>query len=89
MENRTVLMYIAYAETDNANDGGEGAKYKWVDKSEVEKMDINEFTEFYNKDLILDFFEGNYKLIPISILDTREYYKMEDNTDYKRWFKSG
>lgn len=89
MNSRTVLMFIVLAETNSDEVFGEGANYKWVSKENVEKMAANEFTEFYNKGLLLDFFNNEYSLIPSSIFNTLEYYKMGDNKEYQSWLKSG
>lgn len=89
MDGRTVLMYIVYAETNKKTVRGEGTEYKWVDKKDVELMSVDEFTEYYNKDLLLNFFNENYELVPFSIFNTLEYYKMNHDPKYKKWFKSG
>ena len=89
MNGRTVLMFIVLAETALNEISGESANYKWVSKSDVEEMATNEFTEFFNKQLLLDFFNNEYNLIPFSIFNTLEYYNMGNNKDYQSWLKSG
>lgn len=89
MSGRTVLMFIVLAETKSNEVSGEGANYKWVSKEDVEKMTINDFTEFYNKRLLVDFFNNEYNLIPFNIINTLDYYSMRGNKDYLSWLESG
>ena len=89
MSGKTVLMFIVLAETKSNEVQGEGVSYKWVSKKEVENMDTNEFTEFYNKGLLLDYFNENYTIIPFSVFGTLEYYKMENDKKYQSWIESG
>jgi len=89
MKGRTVLMYIVLAVAKSGEVMGEGANYRWVSKDEIEKMKVSDFTEFYNKELILDYFNKKLTLIPISVLNTLEYYKYDNNKDYQDWLESG
>ncbi len=89
MNGRTVLMFIVLTETNSDKVSGEGTNYKWVSNEDVEKMTTNEFTEFYNKRLLLDFFNDDYGLIPFSVFNTLGYYSMENDKDYQSWLRSG
>lgn len=90
IKGKTVLMFIALAKTDSDNVDGEAEEYKWVSKDDIEKMKIEDFTEFYNKKLLLDYFEKKLpEPTPLSVFMTEEYYKMENNSEYKKWFESG
>lgn len=91
MGEKTAMMYhvVAYVEKEFVPQG-EIAGYKWVGAEEVEKLDLVEFTEFFNKRLLLDFLRGGRELINFSFIDTLDYYNKEKNDlDYIRWFKSG
>jgi len=89
MDNRTVLMFILLAEASSNEVAGEGAEYKWVSKKEVANMGVNDFTEFFNKDLLLTYFSEDFVLTPYSIIETHDFYNLENDPDYKSWLKSG
>ena len=90
MKERTVQMFIVSAKTDSNNIQGDVKVYKWVTKEDVEKMNRENFTEFYNKRLLLDYFNNKLpKPIPLSIIHTGEHYKLENDPEYKKWFESG
>ena len=89
MNGRTVIMYIVLASAISDEVSGEAKEYKWMTKTDIENMKTEDFTEFYNKKLLLDYFEGNYELLPITLFETLEYYKMGDATEYKSWLESG
>jgi len=86
---RTVMMYIAVCEIEPEVKPKEGIIYKWVDKSEVEKIDYADFTEFYNKGLLLDYFDNKDKIVPFNFVETRNYYIFSGNSEYQRWYLSG
>jgi ADP-ribose pyrophosphatase YjhB (NUDIX family) len=88
MNGKTVLMFVVLAETTLSDVKGEGANYKWVSYEDINNMHINDFTEFYNKDLLSDYFNGNYVLIPFTAFKTSEYYKMGDDFKYQSWLQS-
>ncbi len=89
MNGRTVIMYIVLASVVSDEVSGEAKEYKWMTKTDIENMKTEDFTEFYNKKLLLDYFEDNYELLPITLFETLEYYKMGDDTEYKSWLESG
>lgn len=89
MKKRTVMMYIVLAEATSDEVNGEAKKYKWIDKKEIKKMKTSDFTEFYNKKLLMDFFENKLKSISSSVIETWNYYKMGNEKEYEEWFKSG
>jgi hypothetical protein len=90
VKGKSIFMFIALAKTDSNTVGGEAKEYKWMSKKDVENMQIEDFTEFYNKKLLMDYFEDKLpKPVSLSILSTEEYYKMGDNEQYRKWFTSG
>lgn len=91
MPERTVLMYVLVASTNEEKFSGEFMECKWVGRSEVEGMEIKEFTEYYNREMLLEFFDlgDNLKLEPVEVLKTYKYYAMDDNEEYKKWLDSG
>lgn len=89
MEGRTVVMYIVLAKAASDEVSGEVKEYKWVGKEEVEKMEKIEFTEYYNKDLLIEFFEAKLKPVPFGIFRTWNYFEMSEDDGYKKWFRSG
>lgn len=90
MDGRTVLMFHTVVNVkDEIDVKGEVSEFKWADKSEVEGMDLTEFTEYFNKDLILDCISGDLKPVDFDLIETHNFFEMEGNPDYKRWLESG
>lgn len=90
IDDRTALMFHAVVKVDkDVKPKGEIAPHKWVNIEEIKKMDISEFTEFYNKDLLLDYLTGNKKVIDFDLIETQQYYDMHENEEYKKWWRSG
>lgn len=89
-EKRTVLMFHVVAEVGREiKFGGESKTYKWVDIEEVRKIDPAEFTEFFNKKLLLDYLSGNREVVDFDLIETQNYYDMGENPEYKKWWESG
>ena len=90
MDERTVLMFIVIAKIDKTLDfKGESSGYKWVGTEEIQKMDISEFSEFYNKNLLLEYLSGNRETVDFDLIETQFYYDMDENPEYKKWWESG
>lgn len=90
IEGRTILVFHAVAEIEKGTKlRGENKAYKWVNIDDVRKMDLTEFTEFFNKKLLLDYLTGDKKVIDFDLIETQEYYDLSEDADYKRWFESG
>jgi len=89
LNGRSVLMYIVLAKADSNQVSGEAKTYKWVNKEEIVRMKTEDFTEFYNKKLLLNFFSGKYNPVPLDIIKTWEYFRICDTDDYKKWLTSG
>lgn len=89
-EDRTVLMFIAVAKMDFEQEIKEKiASYKWVSVEEVEKMETHEFTAFYAKKLLLDYLSGNREYFPFEIIETQQYYNLDEDPEFKKWIESG
>lgn len=89
IEGRTVLMFILWAKIDTSEVSGQSRSSKWVGKEDIEQMKTEEFTEFYNKRLLLDFFSKSYSLTPLSVIDTLKFYELANDPEYKTWLESG
>lgn len=90
IEERTVLMFHVVAEVGREiKFEGEGKAYKWVGIEEIGKMDPAEFTEFFNKKLLLDYLSGNREVVDFDLIETLQYYDMDENPEYKKWRESG
>ena len=89
IEGRTVLIFIVIAESTNDLVEGEAKTYKWVSKDDLIKMDQKDFTEFFNKDLLINYFDNPIKAFPLELIQTNEYYKMNEDETYASWYKSG
>jgi len=90
IDKRTVLMFIVVVRIDsNIEVKGESNSHKWAGIEEIKKMDITEFSEFYNKNLLLEYLSGNRKIVDFILIETQQYYDMQKNKEYKRWKGSG
>jgi len=89
VEGRTVLMFHAVAKVGESSLSGESKSYKWTDSNDIEKMDVSEFTEYFNKKLLLAYLTGDKKLVGFDLIEAQNYYDSEDEPEYKRWFESG
>jgi len=89
VEGRTVLMFHAVAKVGEISLSGESKSYKWMDSNDIEKMDVSEFTEYFNKKLLLAYLTGDKKLVGFDLIEAQNYYDSEDEPEYKRWFESG
>lgn len=88
-EGKTVLMFHAVVKVPgNTEIKGTGQAYKWVGEDEIESMDIAEFTEFYNKKLLLDYLSGNREVIDFDLIETQNYYDLDEDPEFKRWQES-
>lgn len=90
-EDRTVLMFIAVARMEfEAEIKGRIKDYKWVELTDVEKMDTSEFTAFYAKKLLLDYLSGNREYQDFGLIGTEQYYGLDsESEEYKKWIESG
>lgn len=87
IDGRTVLMFIAVAKAEHEfTPSGSATSYKWVDAAEINKMDIEHFTEYYSKGLFTSYLSGNKQLIPFEVIDTHTYYLFSGESEYKRWW---
>jgi len=87
---RTVLMFIAVVMVDTETKPiGDIKSYKWVGVEEIEAMDVSEFTEFYNKKLLLDYLTGNKEVFDFSVIEPLQFYDLSEDSEFKRWWESG
>ena len=89
-QDRTVLMFIAVTKIFEEIDiKGRINAFKWVTAEEIGKMDTSEFTAFYAKKLLLDYLAGNREYIDFKIVETQQYYDLDENPEFQKWLKSG
>jgi ADP-ribose pyrophosphatase YjhB (NUDIX family) len=88
-DKRTIFMYIVVAITGSNDVSGEAKSYKWVDLADIEKMDIVEFTEYYNKNMLTEFLSQKSQLVNQNLIHTFPYYSMNVDSEYQRWLESG
>jgi ADP-ribose pyrophosphatase YjhB (NUDIX family) len=87
IEGRTVFMYIVVAKSsEEFTPTGKAYAYKWADWSEIDKMQIEEFTEYYSKKLFDNYFNKPTNLVPMDIFDTHTYYLFSGESEYMRWW---
>src|SRR3989344_3767850 len=56
---------------------------------DVENMYTSEFTAFYAKKLILDSLSGNREFLPFDIVETQQYYDLDQDPEFQKWLESG
>jgi 8-oxo-dGTP diphosphatase len=89
-DDRTVLMFIATAKILHEQEiKGKVNAYKWVTAGDIAKMDTSEFTAFYAKKLILDYLSGNREYISFDIVETQQYYDLDQDPEFQKWLESG
>jgi len=89
-DDRTVLMFICVAKVfDEVEVKGRINAFKWVTAEEIGKMDTSEFTAFYAKKLLLDYLAGNREYIDFKIIETQQYYDLDENPEFQKWLESG
>lgn len=89
IESRTVLMFVVAASYLGGELSGESSEYRWITREELQKMDISEFTEYYNKEMLLAFLSNPENVFPVELIRTYPYFKMADEPDYQKWKESG
>src|SRR3989344_2727684 len=89
-DDKTVMMYIAIARMIFGQEvKGKINAYKWVGIEDVENMYTSEFTAFYAKKLILDYLSGNREFLPFDIVETQQYYDLDQDPEFQKWLESG
>lgn len=83
---RTVLMFIAVAKVFEQIDvKGRINAHKWVNSWDLEKMQTSEFTAFYTKKLLLEYLTGNREFIDLALIETQNYYDLQNDPEYRKW----
>lgn len=86
IEGETVIMFHVVAHTkDEIETKGEVKASKWVGVEEVKKMDISEFSEFFNKELLLSYLVGGKEAVDFDLIETHQYFDMHENVEFKKW----
>lgn len=89
-DDRTVLMFIATAKIfGEVEIKGRIKAYKWATAEEIEAMDTSEFTAFYAKKLLLDYLAGNRECVDLKLVETQQYYDLDEDPEYKKWIETG
>ena len=89
-DDRTVLMFIAVAKViGDVEIKGRIKAHKWVTAQDLEKMDTSEFTAFYAKNLLLDYLAGNREYVDFTLVETQQYYDLDENPEFQKWLESG
>lgn len=90
IDGRTVLMFHAVTRIKKEIKlSGETKSFKWVNIEELRKMDTSEFTEFFNKELLLGYLTESPNIRDFNLIETQQYYDMHENPKYKKWWESG
>ena len=85
----TVLMYIFTTNFDTNQFSGEAEKPTWMTRDQIYGMETCEFTEYYNRQLLIDYFDNPSPTAPVNVINTLKYFQMDQNEDYQRWLNSG
>lgn len=87
-EDRTVYMFH-YVTRINSNDLPQlESEYVWAGKEKIEKMEIKEFTEFFNKSLMLEYLGGNKSVYPVNAVNTWKFFQMSGNDEFNTWLNA-
>lgn len=90
IEGRTVFIFHAVTHVKgDLKLSGDSKEKKWVGVEEVKNMETAEFTEFFNKELILDYLTGNREVVDFDLIETQQYYDMHGNPKYKKLARIG
>ncbi len=90
IEQKTVFLIHAVAHIkEDVKFSGESKEKKWVGVEEVKNMETKEFTEFFNKELLLNYLTGNREVVDFDLIETQQYYDMHENPNYQKWWESG
>lgn len=88
LEERTVLMFILVAKMTEGEISGIAEEYKWVDAEELNEMGVDQFTEYYIKDLIGQYLRGDKKLAPMSFIKTWDFGTLEEKgEEFQVWWE--
>jgi ADP-ribose pyrophosphatase YjhB (NUDIX family) len=87
LKERTVLMFILVAQMSEGEISGAADEYNWVDKTDVEKMSVDMFTEYYIKDLVGQYLEGERKTLSLSLIKSWDFQELEKvDGDFQIWW---
>lgn len=87
LEGRTVLMFIFVAKANGELSDLKGTNYQWVGRKDLESMDVTLFTEYFNKELLLEYLSGNRNFIPMTFIRTWNFVELEGEPDFESWWK--
>jgi ADP-ribose pyrophosphatase YjhB (NUDIX family) len=90
IQGRTVIVFHAVAHIETGTElKGEVKERNWVGIEEIKKMEVSEFSEFFNKELLLDYLVGGRELIDFDLIETQQYFDMHENIEFKKWKGEG
>lgn len=90
IEDKTVIMFHAVSKLEDVFEPkGEISEYKWVGIEDLEAMEVAEFTEFFNKNLLLEYLTGNREIIDFDLIETQQYYDLDQDPEFQKWLQSG
>lgn len=67
---------------------GEMQDYKWVGLKEVKLMKTKDFSEFFYRDMIKKYLEGEKEAFPMSKVESLNYIKLIKTKKYQNWFEN-
>ena len=78
MNGKTALMFHAVASLEKDMEfKGEIASFKWASAEDIEEMKLEEYTEFFNKSLLLEYLAGNRQVVDFDLIETQSYYDLD------------
>lgn len=91
IKGRQAHLFVFVKKSDSKfNPSGEMEEYKWVNLKEIAQMSINDFSEYFYKDLLIEFLQSEEKVfLPMGFITSLEYFKISDEPKYKEWFAGG
>lgn len=88
-ENETVLIFNAVSLLRHPEEIKTKITIKWVGVEGVKKMQTIEFTEFFNKKLLIDYLTSERGLVDFSLIETQQFFDLHEDPEYKKWLESG
>ncbi len=87
IENRQVMMFFYTAKYSNQEIGGELAEYAWFDLKDLKDKPSKEFSEYFYKEMLTGYIEGDKSVFPVSKINSLDYVELGKTDEYKSWFE--
>jgi ADP-ribose pyrophosphatase YjhB (NUDIX family) len=87
IKDRQVFMYFFVSKYKAQNINGEMAEYKWFRIDSIKETPLNEFAEYFYKEMLTALLTKPIKLLPNNMINSLNYIKLTEESNYKDWFE--